>query len=381
MKKVLFLVLFSILAYNSNGQTVDFTSQKKIVDPTPYNGEFTFLDTHHSEEVAKGLIGELINDYNNNQFTITDHALNNGLHQYKIENIKSERVQVIDFKSFDEYYLVKGLEHNESILNSVSWRLAIDPMRYLYEQQNQESDLSDVITYGFDGVKHKLSIEDTIRIEKLYFGKFDEPPVVNYVIELSNGAIFRLLHYYSNGLVLKCQGNDNNRFYIETVDHKPLNLKFEKYHINILDDTKGLVSSRIGKILDVFEPDDKNQDSSINDIIDTSSIKSYESPYDGSGKGIFGRKVIKRNLIDILKVRFENQENKKIVAKVCINRVGNVSNVELLSMETTAHISAGQEKQILKAIYEYKYEQSRNAPHEECGKLVIILKSIKALID
>lgn len=102
--------------------------------------------------------------------------------------------------------------------------------------------------------------------------------------------------------------------------------------------------------------------------------------YDGSGNGIFGRKVIKRNYKEVLAVKFENQENKRIVAKVCINRAGNVSYAELLTLETDAEIPPGKEKEVLKGIYGYKYEPNRYAPTEECGKLTIILQNISALI-
>lgn len=102
--------------------------------------------------------------------------------------------------------------------------------------------------------------------------------------------------------------------------------------------------------------------------------------YDGSGNGIFGRKVIKRNYKEVLSVNFGNQQDKKIVAKVCINRAGNVSFAELLYAETTAQIPAGKDKQVLKGIYGYKYEPNRYAPQEECGKLTIILQNISALI-
>ena len=102
--------------------------------------------------------------------------------------------------------------------------------------------------------------------------------------------------------------------------------------------------------------------------------------YDGSGNGIFGRKVIKRNVNEILRVKFENQENKKIVAKVCISRSGNVAYAELLYAETTATIPRGKDKDVLKGIYGYKYEPNRYAPDEECGKLTIVLQNISALI-
>ncbi len=100
--------------------------------------------------------------------------------------------------------------------------------------------------------------------------------------------------------------------------------------------------------------------------------------YDGSGQGVFGRKVIHRNFKDILAVNFENQEGKKIVAKICINQSGHVVYAELLEFETTAIIPAGKEKQVLKGFYGYKYENDRSAPQEQCGKLTFLIENINA---
>jgi len=172
---------------------------------------------------------------------------------------------------------------------------------------------------------------------------------------------------------------------------------------------KESVKSRIGKILDVFktggssdngnpsgEPSARDgkedgtgegnsgtgrgNDSSGNDgDSGVGTGGSGTGKYDSSGNGIFGRRVIKRNVNEILRVQFENQENKKIVAKVCINRQGNVSFSELLFAESTAKIPAGKEKDVLKGIYGYKYEAEPDAPYEECGKLTIVLQNISAL--
>lgn len=100
--------------------------------------------------------------------------------------------------------------------------------------------------------------------------------------------------------------------------------------------------------------------------------------YDGSGRGVFGRKVIHRNFQDILNVKFENQEGKKIVAKICINKSGHVVFAELLEFETTAIIPAGKQKQVLKGFYGYRYEADRSAPEEQCGKLTFVIENINA---
>ena len=101
--------------------------------------------------------------------------------------------------------------------------------------------------------------------------------------------------------------------------------------------------------------------------------------YDGTGNGIFGRKVIKRNIKGVLNAGFENQANKKIVAKVCIARSGKVSYAEIVESETTAIMDSRKLKAVLSGIYGYEYEPKRNAPEQECGKLTITLTNINAI--
>ncbi len=100
--------------------------------------------------------------------------------------------------------------------------------------------------------------------------------------------------------------------------------------------------------------------------------------YDGSGRGVFGRKVIHRNYKDILAVGFGNQEGKRIVAKICIDRGGSVSFVELLELETNAELTRDQKKKVIKGFYGYRYEPDKSAPKEQCGKLSFILENINA---
>lgn len=87
--------------------------------------------------------------------------------------------------------------------------------------------------------------------------------------------------------------------------------------------------------------------------------------YDGSGNGVFGRKVIKRNwrgLFDGV-----NQSSGKIVLKVCIDRAGDVTYTEIMEMETTEE-NPSKLKKALKAMQGYKYEADPTAPSEQCGK-------------
>lgn len=89
--------------------------------------------------------------------------------------------------------------------------------------------------------------------------------------------------------------------------------------------------------------------------------------YDGSGNGIFGRRVIKRNYSGIPLTK-----SGKIAMKVCVDRNGNVTYVELLELETSIR-DREVLRQTLIAAKGYKYEPDTKAPREECGKLTVIL--------
>ncbi len=99
---------------------------------------------------------------------------------------------------------------------------------------------------------------------------------------------------------------------------------------------------------------------------------SGEGEYDDSGNGVFGRRVIYRNIKAVLDVGFDNQKGKKIVAKFCVARPGNVTYVEI-SDETTAIITRSKMKSVMDALYGYKVEPDFKAPREQCGKITISL--------
>lgn len=91
--------------------------------------------------------------------------------------------------------------------------------------------------------------------------------------------------------------------------------------------------------------------------------------YDGSGNGVFGRKIIYR---DLSAAKQAINETGKVVTKVCINRAGIVTYVELNNKETTIR---GREalKAYLKAARGYKFQPDPTAPKEQCGKLSFIV--------
>ncbi|HMQ08543.1 MAG TPA: hypothetical protein PKC30_14685 [Saprospiraceae bacterium] len=86
--------------------------------------------------------------------------------------------------------------------------------------------------------------------------------------------------------------------------------------------------------------------------------------YDDSGDGVFGRRVIYRNLKGLL------SDNKlttgRTVMKVCINKTGTVTFIEVLQ---TTEKDRNVIKKMIQAAQGYKYEPDPSAPNEQCGKL------------
>ncbi len=91
--------------------------------------------------------------------------------------------------------------------------------------------------------------------------------------------------------------------------------------------------------------------------------------YDGSGDGVFGRKVIYRDQSVIKK---DITVSGKIAVKVCINRAGIVSYLELLNSETTVRDKTTL-RLYLQAAKTYKFQPDLTAPKEQCGKLKFIV--------
>ncbi len=86
--------------------------------------------------------------------------------------------------------------------------------------------------------------------------------------------------------------------------------------------------------------------------------------YDGSGDGVFGRKIVYR---DLSAAKAAINASGKVVMKVCINRAGNVTYVEQIE-GTTLKDREGL-KMYLKAARGYKFQPDPKAPKEQCGKL------------
>lgn len=88
--------------------------------------------------------------------------------------------------------------------------------------------------------------------------------------------------------------------------------------------------------------------------------------YDGSGDGVFGRKVVYR---DSKSAAAAMTVSGIVTIKICVNRAGVVTFAEVLEAETNIR-DRNTRKNFMKAAYNYRVKADYSAPEEQCGKLV-----------
>lgn len=101
-------------------------------------------------------------------------------------------------------------------------------------------------------------------------------------------------------------------------------------------------------------------------------VGSGTGDYDGTGNGVFGRKIVKRNWRELFTGGDQSKGKGKIAVMICVDRAGEVRYTEILFDETT-ETDPKKLKQAMKAAKGYKVQEDPNAPPEQCGKLVFNL--------
>jgi len=99
-----------------------------------------------------------------------------------------------------------------------------------------------------------------------------------------------------------------------------------------------------------------------------------EGEFDDSGDGIFGRKVIYRDP----SMAANSSKSGRIVFKVCINKRGVVSYIEINEFESTitdSKILRG----ALESMRKYKFEPDPSAPREQCGKFGLTIDNFNGV--
>ena len=95
-------------------------------------------------------------------------------------------------------------------------------------------------------------------------------------------------------------------------------------------------------------------------------------PYDDSARGVFGRKIIKRNWKVLFSGTDRIKATGKIAVKICVDPKGIVKDAEILESETTEE-NEKVLRRAIKAAKGYRVEPDENAAPCECGKLVFQL--------
>jgi len=95
--------------------------------------------------------------------------------------------------------------------------------------------------------------------------------------------------------------------------------------------------------------------------------------FDESGNGVFGRKVIFRNTAGL-----PMNKSGKLYFKVCINRAGRITFIEIDEKKSTIKDREFQKK-ALSGVKGYLYEPDPKAPAEQCGVLSYIIENNAAL--
>lgn len=102
--------------------------------------------------------------------------------------------------------------------------------------------------------------------------------------------------------------------------------------------------------------------------------------FDGTGNGIFGRKVVFVNRAKLGGVMngVEQGQKKRIWIKTCVNRAGKVTYVELDEINTDVYDNTVLKK-ALSLVTGYLFETDINAPKEQCGIVKINIDKTNAL--
>ena len=88
------------------------------------------------------------------------------------------------------------------------------------------------------------------------------------------------------------------------------------------------------------------------------------------------RKIVYRNVEDILNVNFGNTKDTRLSTDVCIDRDGNVL-LARINENTTVQLKDVHKEKMLQAIGKYKYTKSTNDACIECGELNVHFTNIK----
>lgn len=173
------LILFITTPY---AQTVDYSHVPKTVQATPYNGEFIFIDGKESQAVYKGLEGQVLMDFENNEYTILKYTPTLNIRQdvFELKNNKTLAISEMYLGALRDYYLIEGLEKAKELIAQISFNPQIE---------------AEKIIHGFNGEQISLHQGQSIHVSDIAFGLFGLSKMPMFAFELENKAIVRVSSY------------------------------------------------------------------------------------------------------------------------------------------------------------------------------------------
>lgn len=347
------------------GQILDLSNAKKerIIQPIPYDSSFINFSPTHSLEKKAGIVGQrlfigdisssleikdlkgnYLNPVSRNQFSNLFWKVIKVENDYPnlkfiIENESGKRLVFSDLSSNDSWYLEGGLQKAKT--NFVG--------EEFLNQEMYPEKIESLNGEVFDSIKN-LKIED-IQYAKLEFG-------------------FSLVAIFENGLISKVELdiNDTRSIVLDYMNY--VNVKYTE-NVPQIEPTKPVFSRILGKISEVIEKEEENE------VIADKDESSGIGEYDDSGNGVFGRRVIYR---DMSMIKNASSASGKIVFKVCINRRGVVTYAEIISNLTTIK-NKNLLKKGLSSMEKYKYEPDFTAPKEQCGRYTLKIDNFNGVND
>jgi len=296
---------------NTSSQVLDFSNKKPKIIAVPYDSTYYVLPEYGDLDVYEGLLGQRLVDSEGEIWTLKDYVHESGIDiiELKVQNPKDQKIKRIDVYDFQEYYIEAGFEKYKSSLVG----------KNLYPVISE-----DISFAGYNDIELLIHKEEVYKITDIRRGLFENDEYAP-VVEINNQGYYKLIQI-NDGLILK--GNAKN------------------HEVYFRFDTK-----------DNFYLDARN--TGVGD-------------YDGSGDGVFGRKIIKRNWRGLFAGGNHNKWKGSVAVKVCVDRSGKVQYSEIIFDETT-ETDRDILKRALEAAKGYKYQANKSAPKEQCGKLVFNL--------
>lgn len=308
-KYIVLLIFF--VNQTVNAQIPDFSKKQPELHPLNFEGDKFWLSSLETENVLAGIVGENVY-FRDNLCEVTDFLSHTSLLNGQKIILKCENIgkKELEQDEFNEIVFLKSINNTTNFIQN---RI------YTYKGASAEN-------YDLNGSHLLITNNEEFSFIKAFYCKVEDDKF-SICIERDNGHIFEIDSY--NGRI-----PNQGRITLKGM------MNYGSF-VLVTDKSTELEGNELGEL-------------------------------DNSGNGIFGRKIIYRDLFNLSTA----EGNGRVVFKVCINRSGNVTNVKLNELETTLS-QKNEIKKVEKAMWTYKFSPDPTAPIEQCGRFSFSLRSRK----